>query len=511
MIPKQTTRTSQTIRTSIAVVAIAGAGVATGVVVASPSNDVEPSVADQAPTATSDSVSGTTDSLPTATEPLPTATTDSSPGTTAATRRATDSSPRTTDAMPRATEPSSTATEPAVREPSASPVTTTTSAPTSEASLEPPDVADPSNGDGARLDGAWSTDGARLVDGSGDEVRIRGVNWFGFETSAGVPHGLWSRNLDDMLDQIADLGFNTIRVPFSAAIIDADQPVQSVNEAENPGLAGLTSLEVLDRFVARSGERGLAVILDRHTLAPDNRHHLWYDDQYAPERLVSDWEFLAERYRDVPNIVGADLYNEPHDEACWGCGDPAVDWHAAAEEAGDAIHAIEPDWLVFIEGVEHADGASCDRPDANDCTWWGGDLSAADDTPVVLAEPNKVVYSPHEYATSVFRQSWFDDADFPANMPAIWDEFWGDLERADEAPVMVGEFGTTLDAEIDGVWLETLLGYLDEVGGGFTFWTFNPNSGDTGGILEDDWITVDTEKMSYLEPYLLGPFPPVAG
>ena len=435
-----------TVRTSAAAVVIAGVGVATGVV-ASNSGDDDPAA-----------VVAVTD-------------TDASTGV-----------PATEAATTENTTTGTTGTEPTTNR-----------------------VAEP--GDGGRLDGAWSTDGARLVDGSGDEVRIRGVNWFGFETSTGFPHGLWSRNLEEMLDQIADLGFNTIRVPFSAAIIDSDQPVQGIDEAENPDLAGMTSLDLLDRFVSASGERGLAVILDRHTLAPDDRNDLWYDDRYGPERLVSDWEFLAERYLDVPNVIGADLYNEPYDEACWGCGDPAIDWHAAAQEAGDALHAIEPDWLVFVEGVEHADGASCDGPEASDCTWWGGNLSEADDIPIVLAEPNKVVYSPHEYATSVFRQSWFDDPDFPANMPDIWDEFWGGLERTDAAPVMVGEFGTTLDSEIDGVWLEALLRYMDEVGAGFTFWTFNPNSGDTGGILEDDWTTVDNEKMSYLGAVPARPVP----
>ncbi len=455
------------IRLTIAAVAIAGAGVAAGLVLASsPSDGAEPR-ADDTPFE------------------VPAAPTTASPQSSGPVEQEPPSS------VPAASVP-----------PSSEPV---------ESDAEPESVPAPQSGDGARLDGAWSTDGARLVDGSGNAVQIRGVNWFGFETSNGVPHGLWSRNLEEMLDQIADLGFNTIRVPFSAAIIDATQPVSGLNEAENPDLAGLTSLDVLDRFIEASGERGLAVILDRHTLAPDNRHNLWYDDEYGPERLVTDWEFLAERYRNVPNVVGADLYNEPYDEACWGCGDPAVDWHAAAQEAGDALHAIEPDWLVFVEGVEEADGASCDGPDSSSgCTWWGGNLSAADDIPIELAVPNKVVYSPHEYATSVFRQRWFDDADFPANMPAIWDEFWGDLERSDAAPVMVGEFGTTLDAEVDAVWLEALLVYMDEIGAGFTFWTFNPNSGDTGGILEDDWTTVDTEKVSFLEPYLLGPFPPVS-
>jgi endoglucanase len=39
----------------------------------------------------------------------------------------------------------------------------------------------------------------------------------------------------------------------------------------------------------------------------------------------------------------------------------------------------------------------------------------------------------------------------------------------------------------------------------FTFWSWNPNSGDTGGILNDDWTTVNTTKQAYLDPYLIPP------
>ena len=35
---------------------------------------------------------------------------------------------------------------------------------------------------------------------------------------------------------------------------------------------------------------------------------------------------------------------------------------------------------------------------------------------------NRLVYSPHEYATSVFVQPWFNDPAFPNNLAAIWDK-----------------------------------------------------------------------------------------
>jgi endoglucanase len=46
----------------------------------------------------------------------------------------------------------------------------------------------------------------------------------------------------------------------------------------------------------------------------------------------------------------------------------------------------------------------------------------------------------------------------------------------------------------------------------FTFWSLNPNSGDTGGILNDDWTTVNTRKQNILNPFLVGvDSPPTTG
>ena len=35
-----------------------------------------------------------------------------------------------------------------------------------------------------------------------------------------------------------------------------------------------------------------------------------------------------------------------------------------------------------------------------------------------------------------------------------------------------------------------------------TFWCLNPNSGDTGGLLNDDWATWDETKYALLKPAL---------
>jgi endoglucanase len=79
---------------------------------------------------------------------------------------------------------------------------------------------------------------------------------------------------------------------------------------------------------------------------------------------------------------------------------------------------------------------------------------------------------------------------------------WGYLVKEGISPVLVGEFGAKLEGdETERVWLQTLVKYLKDNGISYTYWSWNPNSGDTGGILADDWITVKTEKMDVLRTY----------
>jgi hypothetical protein len=46
-----------------------------------------------------------------------------------------------------------------------------------------------------------------------------------------------------------------------------------------------------------------------------------------------------------------------------------------------------------------------------------------------------------------------------------------------------------------------LISYLGTGASGFnwTFWSWNPDSGDTGGILKDDWLTANQEKQGPLK------------
>ena len=355
--------------------------------------------------------------------------------------------------------------------------------------------------------GYYHTVGSQIVDATGTPVRMTGLNWFGAETGNYTFHGLWSRNYKDMVDQMASLGYNTVRVPYSDQLFDPGSTPNSIDANSNPDLIGLSGIQILDKVIGYIGSKGMRVVLDQHRPDSGAQSPLWYTAQYPESRWISDWTMLAQRYKGNPTVVGMDLHNEPHTiqgggGACWGCGATATDWRLAAERGGNAILAVNPDVLIIVEGIDCVSGAGDPQ-----CGWWGGNLSAAAQYPVRLSKSDKLVYSAHEYATSVFHQTWFDDPTFPANMPALWDHFFGYLVKQHIAPVLVGEFGSTLADPKDKVWLQNLLAYMGTgpTGISFTYWSWNPDSGDTGGILKDDWTTVDQNKQSLLQSYLIPP------
>ena len=349
-----------------------------------------------------------------------------------------------------------------------------------------------------------------LVDASGCRVVLTGVNWFGFETSTFAPHGLSVRNWQDMLDQIKGMGFNTIRLPFTNQLFDPSSQPMEINYKLNPDLQGLSGLALMDRFIQGAQSRGLKIILDRHDPTADLRPELWYTDQVPQTRWIQDWVMLARHYRGNATVIGADLANEPHGPATWGDGNPSTDWRLAAQQAGNAILAVNPDWLILVEGVEQYQGDTYwwngNLPGArqyqSDFYWWGGNLERAQQDPVRLSKPDKLVYSAHDYGPEIYMQSWFQNPDFPHNLPQVWQQHWAYLQMDGIAPVVLGEFGgRSMGQDIGGVWQRSLVAFLKAHNISYTYWSWNPDSGDTGGILQDDWKTVNQDKLQILNAY----------
>jgi endoglucanase len=354
----------------------------------------------------------------------------------------------------------------------------------------------PSEPDG-RVGTTFHTCGARILNANGDPVQITGISWFGMEDGSGAPHGLWTRNWKALLDQIAALGFNTIRLPFSNDALTPAKMPQGINYDLNPDLSGKTSLEVMDTLIAGARDRGLKIILDRHRPTSEAQSELWYTDVVSEQRWINDWVMLAQRYRGQSAVLGVDLHNEPRGPATWGSNDPATDWRLAAERAGNAVLDVNPYLLVFVQGIQWHAGESY---------WWGGALQGARGNPVRLKVPGRLVYSPHDYGPGVYPQPWFYAPDFPDNLPGIWEAHWAYLAKDQLAPVVLGEFGgRSVGTDAEGVWQRALVRYAEDIDAGWLNWSFNPDSSDTGGLLDYDWLTVVEDKAQLFRGHLATP------
>ena len=332
--------------------------------------------------------------------------------------------------------------------------------------------------------GYWHTSGNEILDANNQQVRIAGVNWYGFESGTATIGGLYAQDYKTILNTIKAQGYNSIRIPYSSQMVETPGTVLNINYSNaagpiNTDLKGLNSLQVLDKIVDYSGTIGLKIILDHHRSDAGETaegNGLWYTPQFPEASWIADWVSLANRYAGNPTVVGFDLHNEPHFAgsagACWDCGG-ATDWHLAAERAGNAVLGVNPNLLIFVEGVNVY---------GTDWSWWGGNLEGVAKSPVVLSVPNRLVYSAHDYGPNVSTEPWFSSTTSYASLTATWNKYWGYILQEKIAPVWVGEFGTTNNAAdvksgtpgSQGQWFQSFIQYLKATpNAGWSYWAIN--------------------------------------
>ncbi|MDE5946921.1 MAG: cellulase family glycosylhydrolase [Oscillospiraceae bacterium] len=385
---------------------------------------------------------------------------------------------------------------------------------------------------------------AQIVDINGNPVWLTGCNWFGYNVGSQVFDGVWSQNMHDMLRQIADHGFNFLRVPVSTQLLlqwknrDPDPSPPKVNEYSNPeltleGIQGGTvmySFDIWNKAVEWCRELGIKIMIDIHSAETASAGHqvsLWYNDKYTTEDWCEALEWFADYYKDDDTILAVDLKNEPHgkadnpkDMAKWDDSKDLNNWKYAAETAAAKVLAKNPNLLIMVEGVEvypkFEEGYNWNSPYLDWSTmtyfyhgaWWGGQLRGVKEYPVDLGEyQSQLVYSPHDYGPLVYEQEWFKK-DFTTQtlLDDYWYDTWAYICEENIAPMLMGEWGGFIDEhDKDGKnkrWLTLLRDYMIEHRIHHTFWCFNENSGDTGGLVYDNFGKWDEDKYELVKPAL---------
>lgn len=407
--------------------------------------------------------------------------------------------------------------------------------------------------------------GSRLYDMNGNEVWLTGANWFGFNCSENCAHGLYAADVDDFLSACADKGINVIRFPISSELLLSwmngepneassvqagyEPPVDEVGEDGSVTPAGTyvninkdfvlsdgktlkNSMEIFDVIMQKCKDYGIKAFVDIHSPDANNSGHnyeLWYGKAGITTDLwIDTLVWLADKYKNDDTLLGFDLKNEPHgkreyDATCpdtiakWDGTTDENNWAYAATSCANAILAVNPHALIFVEGVEQypktEKGYNYDTPDIWQApadqspwygAWWGGNLRGVRDYPVTpTSGTSQIVYSPHDYGPSVYAQTWFDkEFDTQSLLDDYWYDTWAYINAEDIAPLLIGEWGGHMDGGKNQKWMELLRDYMIKHHISHTFWCLNPNSGDTGGLLGYDFLTWDDEKYGLFEPSL---------
>jgi len=280
------------------------------------------------------------------------------------------------------------------------------------------------------------------------------------------------------------------------------------------------------------------------------------EDAYDVTKWLADIHTLAKlpKKLGIKNIIGIDCFNEPF-KYSWS------EWADLAKQCYDAIAAEDDNLIAIVEGVSgsHGDPISAMVPepfgDLDVNPNWGENLYGQQFDPIQIPK-DRLCFSPHTYGPAVYVQKQFvdhtntacagleDDAAGNAKCKLVversnaqtvallrkgWDQHFGYLSDQKYC-VITGEFGgyknwpanpvkptaATIWAHLpsgvryDWEWQNIYVDYLKSKGmTDFTYWSINPESGDTGGIynhaytLSNEsgwgvWQGLDSEKVTML-------------
>lgn len=335
------------------------------------------------------------------------------------------------------------------------------------------------------------TQGRDIVDANGTRVKLASISWYGASDELFVPGGLEVQHRDAIAAVIRRMGFNSVRLPYSDEMVRSNPVVPDSLLAANRDLLGFSALGVFRAVVDSLTRAGLAVVVNNHITkarwccdwAPCDL--TWTNSvlgsmcrvSQTEDAWIDNWATVMRPHVDNPLVVGADLRNEPR--GLFGAAGWAL-WATAAERAAERLLAMQPGWLIVVEGIASAN-----------------DLSRARDRPISLSVPHRVVYSAHVYGWSGWGSLdtyWTRSyEDFAADMRKNW-AFLLDPDTP-PAPVWIGEIGAPeRPNEGDANYWTNLVRFLKETDVGFAYWALNPRKPATDeregySLLEDDWVT----------------------
>lgn len=316
-------------------------------------------------------------------------------------------------------------------------------------------------------------------------VKIKGINWYGFETGSKCVEGLTDNPISYYLDNLVLNNFNALRIPISQQmVLYDDKKISNDLVRAEPFAYNLTSIQILDLLFKEALVKNILILVDIHRLKYGISSPLWYipnDSNYTYDSIIKTIDILVDRYKSYPNFLGIDLFNEPHYMADYGSFNISTDWKIFIEHVSNFIFPKYKDYsfLFFVNGID-----------------WGKNLSQYGYNPPFVDSQylERIILSPHLYGpTLTYVPSYTREY-----LYNLWDNLFGYLKFDGRFHVCVGEWGGRFNDPKEKLWLDFFSEYLNEKG--FTnnfFWALNPYSKDVSGLMYN-WTTFNQEKLDFL-------------
>ncbi|CAL8465539.1 g5075 [Coccomyxa elongata] len=404
-----------------------------------------------------------------------------------------------------------------------------------------------------------TTSNGVIYDGNGNVVKFKGIGWFGFNSYFAAPEGLWqgadsvTQDFNINVWRMKQLGFNAIRLPFRFTDFEVnpigvkhqcqlnvkytmvpdsfpnlprsslDLPAEDVPDVPGNICSAqfLDSMPVYDRYlmvVKYYVNQGFYVNIDYHTSDPDDRIHDFYT-------FVSNWTTLVTRVlTEIPEAQGRivlDLINEPDGHKFSWEGNQFIgalaDYYIALM---DALWPICPDCLFLGEGTgaasigaNYGDGYVIDKQAIQ--------YSGVSDASVFFNRLAKKPYlsqflvAPHIYCGEV------TGATYGTSGSVLYQKLsttFGYLTLqgfcpSDGSPchrfaAVVDEFGSMFNSQEEQTCFRSIVAYMnneiDAADGkhsmieNWFYWSWQPDSYGTGGVLADDYRQIEWFKVNAL-------------
>ncbi|KAH3976000.1 hypothetical protein HBI17_042240 [Parastagonospora nodorum] len=403
------------------------------------------------------------------------------------------------------------------------------------------------NGTSPNFNGPYNTQGRDIVDSKGEKVTWAGVNWpMSGETM--IPEGLEWASAEEILDDIASVGFNYIRMGYAIEMIDQvydrngeDVPLEVAmihalgyingtkvtNEIiqKNPGWTTQTTrFEIWSDITRIAATKGIFISPDVHVgkaqwCCSHIDGNAWFDDlNFNATHWRRGLSYVAKWAQDHPNVVSMSLRNELRES--WNVTDLYYNWETLVGNmtaGADAIHAANPNILIIWSGMQYGQDLSALTTGKNyltaPCYKCTAIRDAARREPKVFdlashAWADKLVWEIHLYSMSEdidtgtcdiikanFFRNGFNAMGFDAP-PAC--NVTGDCPKAvRETPVIISEFGWAQDETLFNHTLtQCLKEYTLEHKISWMMWSvagsYRIRSGiqgfvDTWGMTNSDW------------------------